>query len=219
LWWWLLCRKLVSHTMSYRKAHKAPPTPRADRQYLRAPPPTPPELDPQAREPCDNTIDELLDHPKLMQRLSSSCARFLGLPSQPVASPKWDLMPMLPARVRRIVYMYCWGPPDGPACSILLTKGGRQDWLFQNARANKYILGIRLDDKITRLVHVPDRSQDPHFDDDGGISNDDTEPFVGTDDEDRAPEARYVNVMHSKKPRIAVRRIVNAPMPRVEPRP
>ena len=51
------------------------------------------------------------------------------------------------------------------------------------------------------------------------ISNDDTESFVGTDDEDRAPEARYVNVMHSKKPRIAVRRIVNAPMPRVEPRP
>ena len=205
--------------MSYRKAHIGPPTPRADRQYLRAPPPTPPELDPQAREPCDNTIDELLDHPKLMQRLSSSCARFLGLPSQPVASPKWDLMPMLPARVRRIVYMYCWGPPDGPACSILLTKGGRQEWLFQNARANKSILGIRPDERIPRIVHPRNRSRAPDVDDDGGISNDDTESFVGTDDEDRAPEARYVNVMHSKNPRIAVRRIVNAPMPRVEPRP
>ncbi len=186
-----MCRKLVSHTMSYRQAHIGPPTPRADRQYLRAPPPTPPELDPQAREPCDNTIDELPDHPELMHRLSSSCARILGLPSQPVASPKWDLVPMLPARVRRIVYMYCWGPPDGPACSILLTKRGRQGWLFHNARANKSILGIRPDEisSRSRKVHQRNRSRAPDVDDDGYTSNDDTESFVGTDDEDRTHEA------------------------------
>ena len=73
LWWWLLCRKLVLHTMSYRKAHMRPPKPKADRQYLRAPPPTPPEFDPQAREPDDNTIDELPEHPMLMRALTMLC--------------------------------------------------------------------------------------------------------------------------------------------------
>jgi hypothetical protein len=169
LWWWLLCRKLVLHIMSYRKAHMAPPKPMADRQDLRAPPPTPPELDPQARELDDNTIDELPDHPMLMRWLSSRCVRLLGLPSQPVPSPKWDSVPMLPARVRRIVYMYCWGPPNEVACACYLTaKRGRQDWRFYSAQANKSILGI----------HNPRIDRAPDVDDD----DDDGESFVGTND-------------------------------------
>ena len=212
LWCWLLYRKLVLHTMSYRKAHLEPPRPRADRQDLRAPPPTPPELDPRAREPDDNTIDELPDHPMLMRWLSRRCG-LLGLPSKPVPSPKWDLVPMLPARIRRIVYMYCWGPPNEVACACYLTsKRGRQDWVFRSAHANKSILGIR-----PHRPHRIDRAPDV----DGDGDNDSTEPFVGTDDGFEAGkfEACYVNSMHLRKPHKAVRRIVNITILRVEPRP
>jgi hypothetical protein len=168
LWWWLLCRKLVLHIMSYRKAYMAPPKPKADRQDLRAPPPTPPELDPQARETDDNTIDELPEHPMLMRWLSDRCVR-LGLPSQPVPSPTWDSVPMLPSMARRIVYMYCWGPPNEVACACYLTtERGRQDWRFYNAHANRTILGIR----SPRIDSAPDVDDD----DDTG------ESFVGTND-------------------------------------
>ena len=169
MWWWLLCRKLVLHTMSYRKAHMRPPKPKPDRQYLRAPPPTPPELDPQAREPDDNTIDELPEHPMLMRALTMLCVCFLGLPSQPVPSPNWDSLPMIPARIRRIVYMYLWGPPND--CSMFLTtRRGRQGWLFCSYHANKSILGTR----HPRIDCAPD------VDDDG--DNDDADSFVGTND-------------------------------------
>ena len=169
MWWWLLCRKLVLHIMSYRKAYMAPPKPKADRQDLRAPPPTPPELDPQAREPDDNTIDELPEPPMLMRELLSLCVRWLGLPSQPVPSPTWDSVPMLPARVRRIVYMYCWGPPNEVACACYLTsRHGRQEWCFTSFHANKSILGIR----------IPRIDRAPAVDDD----DDTEESFVGTND-------------------------------------
>ena len=217
---------VVYRTMSYRKAHIGQPTPRADRQHLRAPPTTPPELDPQAREPGDSTIDELPEHPKLMHRLLH-CARILGLPSQPMASPKWDLVPMLPARVRRIVYAYCWGPPNGAACSMHLTSGrGRQGWRYPEYNANKSILKIR-PNKIG--AHPMNRSSAPDVDDDG--DNDSQESFVGSDDgfedrkheacyvEDHTPKSCYANPMPVRKPNIGVRRIVNATILRVEPRP
>ena len=97
---------------------------------------------------------------------------------------------------------------------------------FLQYRANKSILGIR-PNKI--LVHPMNRSSAPDVDDDG--DNDSPESFVGTDDgfEDRTPEACYVedhtpescyaNLMHVRKPHIGVRRIVNATILRVEPRP
>ena len=208
LWWCLLCRKFVLHTMSYRKQY---------RKHLRAPPTTPPDLDPQAREPADSTIDDLLEHPR---------ARRLYVPSQPVASPNWDLVPMLPGRVRRIVYEYCWGPPNGASCSMHLTEGGgRRGWRYPEYHANKSILKIR-PDKIG--AHPMTRSS-LDVDDDG--DNDSPGSFVGTDDgfddrtplklvrfEDHTPKSCYANPMHVRK-HIGVRRIVNATILRVEPRP
>ena len=98
-----LCRKLVLHIMSYRSARKSPPKRVADRQYMKAPPPTPPEFDPQAREPADNKIGEQPEQPNLMRLFTITCELFLGLPPQSRPSPKWDSLPVLPARVRRIV--------------------------------------------------------------------------------------------------------------------
>ena len=160
--------------MSYRKARMEPPKPKAHRQYLKAPPPTPPEFDPEAREAADNTIVELPEHPMLMRALAMICVIFLGLPSQPVPSPNWDSLPMIPARIRRIVYMYLWGPPND--CSMFLTKGGRQGWLFCNDHANKSILGIY--DKAPkpfRIEVAPDADSD-------NDDNDDADSFVGTND-------------------------------------
>jgi hypothetical protein len=89
--------------MAYRSARKSPPKHMADRQYMKAPPPTPPEFDPQAREPADNTIGEQPEQPNLMRLLTIACDLFLGLLPQSRPSPKWDSLPVLPARVRRIV--------------------------------------------------------------------------------------------------------------------
>ena len=67
---WLLHRRLVLRTMSYRKAHMDLPEHVVYRydKVLRAPPPTPPELDPQAREPDDNTIVEFRGNPDVGAR-------------------------------------------------------------------------------------------------------------------------------------------------------
>ena len=168
-----LCGKLVLQIMSYRKAHRAPPKPLADRQDLKAPPPTPPEFDPQSREPTDNTIGEFTDHPMLTRWLLMFCVRFLGVPPQSRPSPKWDSLPMLPARVKRIVYMYCWGPPDEVACAVYLTAGydtgelrGRQEWSFYNHHHANY-----------RLHKFPYPRRDRAHDVD-----DDEESFAGTED-------------------------------------
>ena len=132
--------------MSYRSARKSPPKHMADRQYMKAPPPTPPEFDPQAREPADNKIGEQPEQPNLMRLFTITCELFLGLPPQSRPSPKWDSLPVLPARVRRIVYMFRWGPPNEVACAICLTAGwgfdralmrGRQEWSFPRFHANK----------------------------------------------------------------------------------
>ena len=205
--------------MSYRKAHKDPPAPRVYRLVLKAPPPTPPELDPGARELDDSTIDELYEHPRLRRRILEWCSSKVGLPPAPMPSPKWDLVPMLPESARRLVLLYCNGPPDNVACQIYLTKPkGRQEWFFDLAHwhANWSSLGRLPDGKRNpkRQPWGPNRVGESH----GNLGDSDStaESFVGTDDGfddafERAlpvPEPGYVNSMpRSHK---AKRRIVNA---------
>ena len=107
------------------------------RQELKAPPPTPPELDPQCREPADETIIELPEHPKLHRALMMLCQVHLGVPSQPVAAePTW---PTLPIQVRRSILRFLFGLPFPEACAVQLTsrgmtsgdkRRGRQGWAF-----------------------------------------------------------------------------------------
>jgi hypothetical protein len=214
--------------MSYRKAHKDPPAHRIYPLVLRAPPPTPPELDPGARELEDNTIDELYEPPRLRRRIVEWCSLKVGLPPAPMPSPKWDFVPMLPGHARRTVFMYCWGPPDVVACQIRLTStSGRQGWFFDFAHrhANWSHLG-RLPDGTRNLRRNP--KLEPwgrkHVGESGGDLINDSgstgESFVGTDDgfEDGCekplpvPEACHVNSM--QRSHKAKRRIVNAAIPR-----
>jgi hypothetical protein len=190
--------------MSYRSARKSPPKRVADRQYMKAPPPTPPEFDPQAREPADNTIGEQPEQPNLMRLLTIACDLFLGLPPQSRPSPKWDSLPVLPARVRRIVYMFRWGPPNEVACAICLTAGwgfdgalmrGRQEWSFPSFHANKTL------DKRLSIQVITSRNRAPQSrsaaigigdgdgdevgdcdDDETAGDSDDEASFVGTED-------------------------------------
>ena len=204
--------------MSYRKAHKDPPPTRIYPLVLRAPPPTPPELDPGARELEDNTIDELYEHPRLRGRILEWCSLKVGLPPAPMPSPKWDFVPMLPGNARRTVFMYCWGPPDLVACQIHLTSTrGRQGWFFTNRHANWTTLG-RLPDGTRNDKRVPRGRK--HVGESDGDSGSTSESFVGTDDgfEDGCekpwpvPEACHVNSM--QRSHKARRRIVNATIPR-----
>ena len=213
---WLLHRKLVLHTMSYRNAQMDLPQHVAFRydKVLRAPPPTPPELDPQAREPDDNTIVEFGENhltTTQRQKLLEQCAALIRLPSKPVPSPKWDSVPMLPASVRRIVYVYCWGPPDVVECQLALPRGN-QEWSYEfYARQNNRPRGFR-----------PSlRPVDDGYDIDDSDST--AESFVGTDDEwDDGVEAAILPMPDGwcrRNLHKALRRIVNAKIIRIEPRP
>ena len=184
-------------------------------KVLRAPPPTPPELDPQAREPDDNTIVAIPENRKLHQQLLEKCALVCGLPSKPVPSPKWDSVPMLPAEVLRIVYMYCWGPPDVVDCHLALPRG-RQDWSYAfYHRRDKRRRGFRPDGPRSL------RPDDDVYDIDDGDST--AESFVGTDDGwDDGVEAAILPMpdgLFRRNLHKACRRIVNAKITRIEPRP
>ena len=213
---WLLHRKLVLHTMSYSNAQMDLPEHVTFRygKALRAPPPTPPELDPQAREPDDNTIVEFRENhltTTQRQKLLEQCAALIRLPSKPVPSPKWDSVPMLPAEVLRIVYMYCWGPPDVVECQLALPRGN-QEWSYEfYARQNNRPRGFR-----------PSlRPVDDGYDIDDSDST--AESFVGTDDEwDDGVEAAILPMPDGwcrRNLHKALRRIVNAKIIKIEPRP
>ena len=216
--------------MSYRKGHVDPPAPRLYRQHIKAPPPTPPELDPLARETDDNTIDEIEEHPMFMRFLQDQCA-WMGFSSWPMPSPTWDLVPMLPARVRRIVYVYCWGPPNNVDCQMHLSSlRGRQEWSFPSAHANLSILGMcdgaRVPHRHPRRYRARhahnddhprrDRARHAHGDDDSTA-----ESFATTNDgfEDgfeaavAVPDVHYVNSMQ-RKPHKTNRRMLNAKIAR-----
>ena len=209
---WLLHRRLVLRTMSDRKTHMDMPEHVVYRydKVLRAPPPTPPELDPQAREPDDNTIVEFPGDPALAQELLEKCV-VIGLPSKTVPSPKWDSVPMLPAGVRRIVYMYCWGPPDVVECQLALPRGN-QEWSYEfyDRPANR-----------PRGFRPSLRPVDDGYDIDDSDST--AEPFVATDDEwDDGVEAAILPMPDGwcrRNLHKALRRIVNAKIIRIEPRP
>lgn len=213
---WLLHRRLVLRTMSDRKTHMDMPEHVVYRydKVLRAPPPTPPELDPQAREPDDNTIVEFRENhltTTQRQKLLAQCAALIRLPSKPVPSPKWDSVPMLPARVRRIVYMYCWGPPDVVECQLALPRGN-QEWSYEfyDRPANR-----------PRGFRPSLRPVDDGYDIDDSDST--AEPFVATDDEwDDGVEAAILPMPDGwcrRNLHKALRRIVNAKIIRIEPRP
>ena len=209
---WFLHRKLVLHTMSYSNAQMDLPEHVTFRygKVLRAPPPTPPELDPQAREPDDNTIVEFPGDPALAQELLEKCV-VIGLPSKTVPSPKWDSVPMLPAGVRRIVYMYCWGPPDVVECQLALPRGN-QEWSYEF---------YDRPDNRPRGFRPSLRPVDDGYDIDDSDST--AEPFVATDDEwDDGVEAAILPMPDGwcrRKIHNALRRIVNAKIIRIEPRP
>ena len=210
LWCWLLHRRLVLRTMSDRKTHMDMPEHVVYRydKVLRAPPPTPPELDPQAREPDDNTIVEFPGDPALAQELLEKCV-VIGLPSKTVPSPKWDSVPMLPAGVRRIVYMYCWGPPDVVECQLALPRGN-QEWSYEF---------FDRPDNRPRGFWPSLRPDDDGYDD----SDTTAESFVATDDEwDDGVEAAILPMPDGwcrRNLHKALRRIVNAKIIRIEPRP
>jgi hypothetical protein len=215
---WFLHRKLVLHTMSYRETHMVHVVYQYD-QVLRVPPPTPPELDPQAREPDDNTIVEFGENhltTTQRQKLLEQCAASIRLPSKPVPSPKWDSVPMLPARVRRIVYMYCWGPPDVVDMQLYLgLPRGFQDWSYEFFdRPDNRPRGWRPD------WHKSFRPDDDDIDDSDSTAE---SSFVGTDDGWDAgvepailpmPDGWCRRNLHK-----GLRRIVNAKIIRIEPRP
>ena len=216
---WLLHRKLVLHTMSYRNAQMDLPKHVAFRydKVLRAPPPTPPELDPQAREPDDNTIFAIPENPKLKQLLLEQCALVGGLPSKPVPSPKWDSVPwpMLPARVRHIVHMYYGrGQLDVVDCQlhVALPRGFR-DW--------SYAFFDRPDKRPRGFWPRSPRPDDDGYDIDDSDST--AESFVGTDDGwDDGVEAAILPMPDGwcrRNLHKACRRIVNAKITRIEPRP
>ena len=214
---WLLHRKLVLHTMTYRNAQMDLPEQVAFRydKALRAPPPTPPELDPQAREPDDNTIFAIPENPKLKQLLLEQCALVAGLPSKPVPSPKWDSVPwpMLPANVRKIVHMYYWGWPDVVDCQLRLgQRRGFQDWSYAFYQRR---------DQRRRGFRPSLRPYDDVYDIDDGDST--AESFVGTDDGwDDGVEAARLPMPDGwcrRNLHKACRRIVNAKITRIEPRP
>ena len=107
------------------------------RQKLKAPPPTPPELDPQCREPADETIIELPEHPKLHGALMKLCQVHLGVPSQPAAA--WPTWPIFPTQVRQCILRFLFGLPFPKACTVQLTsrgmtgkdkRRGRNGWAF-----------------------------------------------------------------------------------------
>ena len=211
---WFLHRKLVLHTMSYSNAQMDLPEHVTFRygKVLRAPPPTPPELDPQAREPDDNTIVEFREkHLTTTQRqkLLEQCVAVIRLPSKPVPSPKWDSVPMLPASVRRIVYMYCWGPPDVVECQLALPRGN-QEWSYEF---------YDRPDNRPRGFRPSLRPVDDGYDSDDSDST--GESFVATDDGwDDGVEAAILPMPDGWcRRKIHNRRIVNAKIVRIEPRP
>ena len=182
---------------------------------LRAPPPTPPELDPQAREPDDNTIVAIPENPKLKQLLLEKCALVGGFPSKLVPSPKWDSVPwpMLPGNVRKIVHMYYWGSPDVVDCQLRLgQRRGFQDWSYAFYQRR---------DKRRRGFRPSLRPDDDVYDIDDGDST--AESFVGTDDGwDDGVEAAILPMPDGwcrRNLHKACRRIVNAKITRIEPRP
>ena len=118
---------------------------------------------------------------------------------------------MLPASVRRIVYVYCWGPPDVVECQLALPRGN-QEWSYEfYARQNNRPRGFR-----------PSlRPVDDGYDIDDSDST--AESFVGTDDEwDDGVEAAILPMPDGwcrRNLHKALRRIVNAKIIKIEPRP
>ena len=118
---------------------------------------------------------------------------------------------MLPAGVRRIVYMYCWGPPDVVECQLALPRGN-QEWSYEF---------YDRPDNRPRGFRPSLRPVDDGYDIDDSDST--AESFVATDDEwDDGVEAAILPMPDGwcrRNLHKALRRIVNAKIIRIEPRP